>query len=188
MTAIDDLVQAASGFSSVLGSTKTNQLSFKTPCSEWDVSELIQHVIAGTDRFTALVQLEDETEQLRGWPNSDPRIAFDESFADFHTAISAPGALDGRYTHRVGEVDGHRLVLMRMNEYLVHSWDLAQATGQPSPFADSFAKVGLANAQLILSERPRAEGGTWSPPRNIPEGASAFDQLAAFCGRMIPTM
>jgi uncharacterized protein (TIGR03086 family) len=187
MSANDDLTQAASGFSVLLGGTKAAQLSLATPCSEWDVSQLIQHVLAGTDRFTSLLRSEDETEQLRVWPNGDPRIAFDDSFADFRTAISAPGALDGTYAHRVGDVDGHRLVLMRMNEFLVHSWDLAQATNQPSPFADSFAEVGLANAELILAERPREEGGTWSPSRNTPNGASAFDQLAAFCGRTIPT-
>ena len=72
---------------------------------------------------------------------------------------------------------------MRLYDLLVHGWDLAQATRQPSELLNDLAERALAFARVQLSTQPRT--GRFAPAQAISEDAPAIDRLAAFLGRPV---
>jgi uncharacterized protein (TIGR03086 family) len=74
------------------------------------------------------------------------------------------------------------MVHMRMNELLVHGWDLARATGQPADLPEDLAEGALRSWQTRLADRPR-QGMPFAEPTPIAGDAPAIDRLAAYLGR-----
>jgi uncharacterized protein (TIGR03086 family) len=90
--------------------------------------------------------------------------------------------LDGSVTWRGNETPVRTLAAMLSFGMLVHGWDYAAATGIPADVPDSLANYVMGIAEKIITPERRANGdfGTAVEP---PDGATAFDRLAAFTGR-----
>jgi uncharacterized protein (TIGR03086 family) len=72
-----------------------------------------------------------------------------------------------------------------INELLVHGWDLAKATGQPTAPATDLAEEALLVVHAWFGN-PRQTPETWfAPQQPAPPGASAADRLAAYLGRVV---
>ena len=73
-----------------------------------------------------------------------------------HDAFVIPGFLESRVdTPMLGEQEGSTIVHMRINELLIHGWDLARATGQPDGLPDDLAEGALRLWQTA-ARRPTA--------------------------------
>jgi uncharacterized protein (TIGR03086 family) len=100
-----------------------------TPCTEWDVRALVNHVIGGNRRHTMLLRggSADEVDATRTEDHlgKDPVAAFDATartlLAEFRTA----GALSRKVDHPVGERTVRELLGMRIVDVTVHAWDLS---------------------------------------------------------------
>jgi uncharacterized protein (TIGR03086 family) len=100
-----------------------------------------------------------------------------------HDAFLTPGFLDGTVdTPMLGEQPGTTVVHMRINELLIHGWDLAQALGRPPDLPEDLAEGALLLWQTRLADRPR-EGMPFASPQPVADDAPAIDRLAAFLGR-----
>jgi uncharacterized protein (TIGR03086 family) len=105
-----------------------------TPCSEWNVRELIQHVLYGT------VWIEDifEGKTVEGVGNKydgdligdNPLSAYDDAVKRAKRAIAGPLAMEQVCHLRGGDVSGADYLTSMFTDTLVHSWDLAKATCQ----------------------------------------------------------
>jgi uncharacterized protein (TIGR03086 family) len=75
---------------------------------------------------------------------------------------------------------------MRRNEFVLHSWDLAKATGQSTDLDRELAGSVLAamRASRLLA-RVRGKDGPVAQEQPAPVNASPADQLAAFMGRTV---
>jgi uncharacterized protein (TIGR03086 family) len=72
---------------------------------------------------------------------------------------------------------------LRLTELLVHGWDLAHATGQPTTgLPDDLAEQELAFSRVQL-ERIPPDRSPFAPPQPIDDAAPAIDRLAALLGR-----
>ena len=60
---------------------------------------------------------------------ADPVAAWKHSSAVELAAFAEPGALDRTVHHPVGDVPAEVFLGFRINDYLLHAWDLARATG-----------------------------------------------------------
>ncbi|CCH29577.1 TIGR03086 family metal-binding protein [Actinosynnema sp. NPDC047251] len=111
-------------------------LAAPTPCAEWTVRDLVNHVIGG-ERLTAALLGGATTEAAVEALNAD-WLAEARTTEDLLTAFTAatealdqaalvPGALDRVVDHLVGQVPGRQAIGFRVPEYLVHAWDLARA-------------------------------------------------------------
>jgi uncharacterized protein (TIGR03086 family) len=183
MGAMEDLGAAGDAFGALLEHTRADQELAPTPCSEWNVRQLVNHVVTGTRWFSAMLRHEEGPDRSLDLLGDDLAAAFRGAFEDFVAALGEPGALEGTYEHRLGPVSGERLVEMRTNEYMVHGWDLAVATGQPAALPEEVAPRCQALYQELLGDRPRPEGGAWAAPVELGEDASALERLVAFFGR-----
>ncbi len=183
MGSIEDLERAGQSFGALVAGTTPEQLGDSTPCSEWDVRALLNHVVTGTQWFTTMVRGEPAPDRSVDQLGDDPGAAFEAALGGFIEALRAPGAFEGSYEHRIGMVSGSRLAEMRTNEYLVHGWDLAVATDQPVALPEDLAPQGIALYEEMLAGRSREPGGAFGSVVPIAADAPPIDQLVAYFGR-----
>ncbi|MEU8676887.1 TIGR03086 family metal-binding protein [Streptomyces sp. NPDC048560] len=164
----------------VVAGIDDGQLGDPTPCSEYEVRALVNHLFQVVVNFKALAAKRPadfgETPDV---VTGDWRGAFARETAELVTAWGAPGAEDG-VTGGM-KLPARTVGLMVLGDLTVHAWDLARATGQdfvPDPAAVDVA--GPALAELAPQAR---EGKVFGEPVPLPAGASPFEQLLALTGR-----
>jgi uncharacterized protein (TIGR03086 family) len=152
--AMDPLVahqRAQDTFAHVLVNVTSDQLSSPTPCTEWDVKALIDHVVAGNQRVVERAggQATPLPEDLAAAHRISATVA-QETFAE-------PHALTRTYQLPIGEISGIAFLELRTSDLLVHAWDLAVATGQPTDLDPELAQYVLAFSEQMMS-RPGLRG------------------------------
>ncbi|MEU0373387.1 TIGR03086 family metal-binding protein [Streptomyces sp. NPDC006283] len=182
---ISDLLEAAAERSvPVVRGITDERLADPTPCAEYDVRALADHLFQVVVNFQALAAKQDADFGVapdyvgRG----DWRAAFADETAALVRAWAAPGAEEG--TSGAMGLPAATVGGMVLGDLTVHAWDLARATGQeysPDPvvvgevlasfraIAPMGRKMGAFGAEFELSE-----GGA---------GASDLDRLLALTGR-----
>src|SRR6185503_6580845 len=98
--------------------------------------------------------------------------AFDLSAAGAKAAMISPGAMERVAPTPMGEQPGAFIVHMRVNELIVHSWDLAKATGQSTDIEPELADQALAQWQARMGGVPREEGGPFAAEQPVLPGAT----------------
>jgi uncharacterized protein (TIGR03086 family) len=111
-----------------------------TPCGEWNVRELVLHVIGGTRMAAGLIDgcsRERAIELLSSEPFPDDVVATFGEVADLQArAFSEPGALERTCAHPAGDFPGSMLLGFRIGDFSVHAWDLARAIGADETLPD----------------------------------------------------
>src|SRR5664279_3327610 len=115
----------------LIAGVKPDQLGLSTPCPEYDVATLRDHIVGWLQVFEA-----GANERT---PEGDP-LQFhcgDDPGGEFRRA--AAGVVDGWTRHGLdrevaissgGKMPGQMVFNMTLMEYLTHGWDLATATSQ----------------------------------------------------------
>ncbi|TLS42111.1 TIGR03086 family protein [Streptomyces montanus] len=165
----------------MVAAVKPQQLSDPTPCADWDVRTLLNHLVWENLLWTSLADGTPRSDFTADHLGGDPAAAFRSAARATLTAFRRPGMTEQHY----GPAPGWRLVEQVVIEMLVHGWDLAKATGRPTDFLPDIAETTLPAAQAIYGALPRTPGGSFAPPQPAPAGASATDRLAAYLGRTI---
>jgi len=183
------LATALEGTGELGAAVTEDQWALPTPCSDWTVRRLVNHVVGGQRLFTRVLggeQLPPRGQLGRrageDQLGDDPVAAYSTSAADLLAALRAPGALEGTYTVPAATLPGPAIVHLRTVETLVHGWDLARATGRPAPFPEELAEGELAFSRDLLGRMPE-ERRPFAAPRPVAEDAPAIDRLAALLGR-----
>lgn len=156
----------------LLGSVTTDDLPRCTPCEEWDVAELADHIVGGTAAFVRTVQGEEVD-----WTSPTPHIEGNHA-AEFR--VHADGLLAA--WHAVPDDAGQPEPDWQTAEIAVHSYDLATALGKPTDDLDvEVAERGLAFMRANL--KPKMRSMAFKPEQPAPDGANAYQRIAAFAGR-----
>jgi uncharacterized protein (TIGR03086 family) len=156
-----------------------------TPCTDWDVRRLVEHLIGMNRVFAALlVGAPPPRRPEVGDTEPDPVGAYRESAAALQRAFATPGVLEREYVGPLGAATGAERLQIRLYDLLAHGWDLAQATDQPADLPDDLAEQSLTFVQAQLAEPDRA--GRFAPATNPRPDASAIERLVAFLGRQVP--
>lgn len=112
------------------------QWELSTPCEGWTVRGLLNHIVAGNLWAAELGRgrtIADVGDALDGDVlGNDPIGAYDGSAESAAAVFEAPGALDAPCAVSYGPVPGSVYAGHRFIEILIHGWDLASATGQPT--------------------------------------------------------
>jgi uncharacterized protein (TIGR03086 family) len=159
------------------------QLDDPTPCTRWTVRDLINHVLTGNLRFVGFATRGPGPDRTVDHMGKDYVASFRDSLRRVTEAFEAPGFLEHSVPTPFGEDAGAVLVGLRINELVVHSWDLARATSQSTDLEPELAEYLLATFQASSSlDRSRRSFGA---EQAVPDGATAADRLAAFLGRRV---
>jgi uncharacterized protein (TIGR03086 family) len=183
------LTTALDGTGQLIGDVPGGQWESPTPCPDWTVRQLVNHLVGGNRLFTRVLRGEalpplselgrrGAEDQLGG----DPATAFRTSADELLAALGGPGVLEGTYTVPAATLPGPAVVHLRTVETLVHGWDLARATSQPAPFPDELVEAELAFSRDLLGRLP-AGRRPFGPSRPVADEAPAIDRLAALLGR-----
>ncbi|MEU4521856.1 TIGR03086 family metal-binding protein [Amycolatopsis sp. NPDC024027] len=183
---LDRFLLASRGFEHHLRSVPPDGWAAPTPCAEWDVRALVNHMTRGNLNYVGLLRgaTREEFLALRDADalGDDPVAAFTGSVRACAAAFAEEGALERVVDYPLGKLTGRRALAVRTTDSTVHTWDLARALG-----ADETLDPGLVAwidedyeaifAGLALGPRFFAE-----PPPAAP-GASRQDRLLTRFGR-----
>jgi uncharacterized protein (TIGR03086 family) len=107
--------------------------SLATPCDEWDVRALVNHVVGGATRYTMMLHGASADEVVATVAvdhlGEDPVTSFEQRAQEVGHAFREPGALLRTVHHPAGDLSGQELLELRITEFAVHGWDLARAIG-----------------------------------------------------------
>ena len=161
----------------VLHPISRDDLSRSTPCSQFDVAALTDHLLNSITSIGGAVGAE--------FP---PRAA-DDSVERQVIAAARPAldalrrhGLDGTVTLGSNQMPARVLAGILSIEFLVHAWDYAVATGHQVDSAVSLAEYVLELAKKIITPQGRSTVG-FADPVDVPADAGALDRLIAFTGR-----
>lgn len=167
----------------VLRGIPDTALSAPTPCAEYDVKALVDHLFQVIVQFQRLAVKEasdfgETPERVAGSPEWRERLA-DEADR-LVAAWSTPGAEEG--TTGAMNMPARLVGSMALLDLTVHVWDLAMATGQADPGPDEAIVAELSGAVDELAPTAR-KMGVFGEPVPEAEGASTFERLLARTGR-----
>ena len=186
MPAVDLLSRAADGFVQRLALVGPGQWAARTPCTEWDVRALVNHVVGANRRYTLLLHgaASGDVDATRpvNHLGDDPVASFLATATELQAAFSEPGAMTRTAHHPAGERTGAQLLEMRILDVAVHTWDLARAIG-----ADESLDADLVALALTLQDSfdaGRRRGAFAQLPVTPHDDGSAQTQLLQLLGRL----
>ncbi|MHB8512245.1 MAG: TIGR03086 family metal-binding protein [Actinomycetota bacterium] len=172
----------------LIANVKPSQYEDKTPCHEFTVKSLLNHIIGGQFLFSEVAKgnTVDVSGPTPDFAGNDPLGAFKTASQAALAAWSDP-ALSTRTLHfpfgDLNAMQGFGISLMEMN---VHGWDLAKATGQDATIPEPAATMMLAGMKQGFNDGARGpigSGAPFGPEVTVPESASNTDKIVAFLGR-----
>jgi uncharacterized protein (TIGR03086 family) len=183
-----DLHPAADALAGILRTVPDDALGRPTPCPEYSVARLLDHVHGFCLAFTAGARKdpppgpppEDEVgphPRLGAWRDELPRHL--QALAD---AWAEPGAWDGDTNVAGVDLPAEVAGLFALDELLVHGWDLAVATEQeldvPPDLLDALHGFVV---ELTADGAPR--DGLFGPPVALPPDAPLLHRVLGLTGR-----
>ncbi|MFS4093468.1 TIGR03086 family metal-binding protein [Streptomyces sp. AF1A] len=171
----------------LIRTVRPEQLDRPTPCSEFDVRRLLEHLVGGSLRIAVVGEGGDglAVEPFAGGVEDDGWAA---AYDEVRVRVLKAWESDERMTTPVrvpwGEVPGHAALSGYVMEIVTHTWDLAEALGHPRELDPELAEFALATARKVLPDsRPRDAATPFGARREAAAGAGAYEELAAWLGR-----
>lgn len=154
-----------------------DDLARRTPCREYDVVGLTDHLLKS---ITTLGGAAGAT-----FPERDPGASVHRQvMAVARPAVDAwqQRGLAGDVDFGAGPFPAKVAAGILSIEFLVHAWDYAAATSQELVVPDEVSACVEQLAHTIITPEGRASVG-FDQPLETPAGAAALDRLLAFTGR-----
>jgi uncharacterized protein (TIGR03086 family) len=180
----DQVARALDATGRLVAAVREDQWTAPTGCPGWSVRDLLGHLVGGNRAFAALAagQAPSGAADPLG---DDPVAAYRESGEALCAAFTRPGVLDEVFPVPAGALPGAVVLHLRLTEVLVHGWDLARATAQPtSGLPDDLAEQELAFSRVQLARMP-PDRRPFAPSQPVADDAPAIDRLAALLGRPV---
>jgi uncharacterized protein (TIGR03086 family) len=161
-----------------------------TPCTEWTLRQLVEHMAAQHYGFAGATR--GEARELADWQpvplGGDPLDGYRESVQAVLDAFAEPGVLTRDFT--LPEITtqiafpGRVAIGFHLLDYVAHSWDVAAALGVPSEPSPELAEAALAVALRVPDdERRRTPDAQFQPGIQPAAGAGTFDLFLYSIGR-----
>jgi uncharacterized protein (TIGR03086 family) len=183
MSEIDLLSSVLTKTGDVIERVTPDQLDRPTPCPDYDVAGMVDHLVGWVRSFDAAANgrtYEGDPSAVR--TGDDPAGQFRAS-ADSLVAGWRQHGLDRTVSIAGGESPGEMAFNMTLMEYATHGWDLAVATGQPVLLSEDEARQVLARAEGTLPPQYRGGDMPFGEIVPVPDDAPAIDRMIGFMGR-----
>ncbi|WP_250030915.1 TIGR03086 family metal-binding protein [Paractinoplanes maris] len=174
----DIMTRAFDSTVAVLDKVDPGSLDAPTPCQDWDVRALTNHLLL----VAAALELAG-----RGEPIPDDHWAAEDAgtFRAHAAAATALWAADEAWNRPVRmasmPMPAPMAVSMLVSDVVIHGWDLARATGQEFRCDDDVAEAALAFV-TGMGEQGRAMG-IYAAEVPVAADASALERALALSGR-----
>lgn len=161
----------------VLHPIAADDLSKQTPCREFDIAGLTDHLLNSITVIGGAAGAES--------PDRDPADSVERQvIAAARPALDAwhRRGLDGTVKFGDSEAPARVMAGILSVEFLVHAWDYASALGAAVDAPDSLTDYVMELAQGVITPQGRSTAG-FDAPVDVPADAGALDKLLAYTGR-----
>jgi uncharacterized protein (TIGR03086 family) len=157
-----------------LGVVDIDQLHRPTPCTEFDLGQLLDHLAVSLRRF--IVALGSAVpDDAAGEPPTAHLGRLGAALLD----AWARADLEATYELPIGRLPAEALVQLNLAEIVIHGWDVGRSTGEPADVPDELAEQVLHIGRTLLTDTNRSPA--FGPARA--SGRTPSDRMVAFYGR-----
>lgn len=182
-----DLKPACHRLIEVLAGVTDDQLTSSSPCAEYTVGDLIDHVDQVSRSATALARRAaelpgtgtgpDAAHLDAGWRDSVAR-----HLRELGQAWDDPAAWQGTANVPGLDLSNEMWGKITLTEVVVHGWDIARATGQPFDLPEHTLQACLDHVAEFVPNAPVP--ALWGPPVDVAPDATLLNRIVAITGRV----
>ena len=164
---------------------REDQWELPTPCSEWNVRDLVNHLVNEDLWAKPLFDgktIEEVGDALDGdLLGEDPKKAWTDARAEAVAAVSAPDAMEKIVHVSFGDIPGSDYTMQLLADHVIHAWDLARAIGAEERLDPQL--VQMCHDVLAPQEEMLRGSGVYGDKVDVPDGADVQTKLLAITGR-----
>ncbi len=182
MDPIQRIEAATAVCSEAVKGIKPDQMGDQTPCAEFKVKDLLNHLIGGLEMLRTAATGGKATAPEGNVVGDNPAAQYDEGRTKLLDALkSDPEVLSKTWSMPFGEMPGAMMAGIAFMEHVTHAWDVRKATGQSTDLPEDLVNetMELVKPMDAMLRMP----GVCGPAVEVPDSASPSDKLAAFMGR-----
>jgi uncharacterized protein (TIGR03086 family) len=182
---LDRFHRSVSGFTQRVQAIRPDQWDAATPCTEWDVRALVNHVY-GEQRWMA-VMIDGRTMEQVGSSldgdllGPDPLCDWQSAVGETASRLERPGVLEQVVHLSSGPSTVGRYCDEVAADTLVHTWDLARAIGAEESLPADLVEHATSIVEPWVT--PNGVPGVLAAPVPVPDDADAQTALLAMLGR-----
>src|SRR3954471_8984055 len=185
MSEIRERFERAQGhFGALVHQAKPDQWGDATPCSEWDVRTLVNHLVYEAAWLPPLLEgrtIAEVGDRFEGdLLGDDPGAAFDETTRGAAAAV-ADVDLDRTVHLSYGDVPASDYLTQVTSDFVVHGWDLARGIGADDRMDPDMVRFVYDAAQPMADAVPAS--GLVAPRVARSDDADPQTRLLALFGR-----
>jgi uncharacterized protein (TIGR03086 family) len=142
------LATVTSVLSTSLARIEDEHWQLPTPCDDWNLRELVDHVTGGNWFTVAILNGESADHAL-----SETKHRFEHASPTATEAIRAatlqldafqePRVLERKSDHVAGEIRGREILRLRLHDLIVHVWDIGSSLSTTEQLPDGLAQWGI---------------------------------------------
>lgn len=172
-----DLLERSIDYALVgIAAIEPSMLHRQTPCSEWDVHDLLFHL---ADSMATLAELLGGSVGTRS--GCGPATKAADAARDLRRTVPSIDVTTWAETIDGFPIPQHLVVLTGALEIAIHAWDVEQVGRHPRPIPAQLAQALVPRASLLLESAIRRD--LFAAPIEPALGATAAERLVALAGR-----
>ena len=184
MDAIELLDQGYAWTAARIAAVPADGLDAPTPCSLWNLQELLDHTIGALTMLadavaTAPADAGPDAPDVRALGSTAWDRAIAGVAARSRRAWEAPRVMDRTFDLPFATLPAPMTASVTLLEVVVHGWDIGQATGEAAEIPDALAQPVLEFARQPLLDANRGDNFA----ADLGVGETPSEQLVAFLGR-----
>ena len=172
-------------FDSRVAAVNDEQWAAGTPCVEWDVRTLVNHIVNEDRWVTPLLDgktIAEVGDALDGdLLGDDPKASWRAAADEATEAVGRPGVLERTVHVSFGDIPGREYISQVLCDHVLHSWDLAKGIGASTALDQDLVDFAYGYLEPV-AEAWRA-AGAFGPAVEVPEEADKQTRLLALTGR-----
>jgi uncharacterized protein (TIGR03086 family) len=156
-----------------------------TPCSDWDVRTLVNHLVYENHWTRPLLDgatIEEIGDRFEGnLLGDEPKAAWEASAKEATAAVGRAGAMERTVHVSYGDIPGEEYAFQLFTDLLIHGWDLARGIGSDDSLDPEL--VEACYERIKPQEDMLKSSGLYGPKVEPPRDADRQTQLLAVVGR-----
>ncbi|WP_052852749.1 TIGR03086 family metal-binding protein [Streptomyces avicenniae] len=185
MELLDGFRQGLDEFGTRVHRVRSEQWASGTPCAEWSVRDLVNHLVSEHLWAPPLLggaTLAEVGDRFDGDVlGDDPVAAWDAAVAASREAVGRPGVLGSTVQTSSGNTPAEEYLRQMTLDLTVHAWDLARGIGADDRLDPGLVALVHDHAAGLV---PQWQGvGVFAPPVPVAADAPLQDRLVGLMGR-----
>ncbi|MER6995672.1 TIGR03086 family metal-binding protein [Streptomyces sp. NPDC000410] len=183
---LDRHAEALALFTDRVHAVRADQWDAPTPCAEWSVRDLVNHVTVEQLWVPPLVgegrTIADVGDAFDGDVLGDhPAVTWDRAASAAKAAFNEPGALERTVELSYGDSPVTAYCAQMVADAVVHAWDLSRGIGADETLPDEL--VDFVRREVSPYAADLVKSGLFAAPVEPPAGADAQTKLLCMLGR-----